>query len=91
MNDQVDVRAGFVRVRGARVHNLPVKPSDIDDDGEFHYAVLGPSAASMSGNPSAEARRFIDETTSPDRPRVYRNAVVLAVPSRIDGTDSGAK
>jgi len=71
---------------GARVHNVPVKPSDIDDDGEFHYAVLGPSAASMSGNPSAEARRFIDETTSPDRPRVYRNAVVLAVPSR-DGLE----
>lgn len=67
---------------GARVHTLPLKPSDIDDDGEFHYAVLGPSAASMSGSPSAEARRFIDETTSPDRPRVYRNAVVLAVPSR---------
>jgi len=67
---------------GARVHNLPLKPSDIDDDGEFHYAVLGPSAASMSGNPSAEARRFLDETTRPDRPRVYRNAVVLAVPSR---------
>jgi len=71
---------------GARVHNVPVKPSDIDDDGEFHYAVLGPSAASMSGNPSAEARRFIDETTSPDRPRVYRNAVVMAVPSR-DGLE----
>lgn len=67
---------------GARVHTLPVKPSDIDDDGEFHYAVLGPSAASMSGNPSAEARKFIDEKTGSDSPRVYRNAVVLAVPSR---------
>jgi hypothetical protein len=64
------------------VHNLPDKPNDITDDGDFHYAVLTPRAASTSGNPSAEARRFLDETTGPDRPRVYRNAVVLAVPSR---------
>ena len=71
---------------GARVHTLPAKPSDIDDDGEFHYAALGPAAASDSGKPSAEARRFIEETTGPDRPRVYRNAVVLAVPSR-DGLE----
>jgi hypothetical protein len=47
---------------------------------------LGPKAASTSGNPSAEAKRFIDETTAADRPRVYRNAVVLAVPSR-DGLE----
>ena len=67
---------------GARVHNLPDRPRDISDDGDFHYAVLGPTAASESGKPSAEARRFINETTAPDRPRVNRNAIVLAVPSR---------
>lgn len=67
---------------GARVHLLPERPKDIEDDGEFHYAVLGPKAASTAGNASAEAKRFIEETTGPDRPRVYRNAVVLAVPSR---------
>ena len=72
---------------GARVHNLPTKPNDIEDDGEFHYAILGPRAASTPGNASAEAKRFIEETTAPDRPRVYRNAVVLAVPSR-DGLDA---
>lgn len=71
---------------GARVHNLPGKPADIQDDGEFHYAILGPKAASASGKPSAPARRFIDETTGPDRPRACRNAVVLAVPSH-DGLD----
>jgi len=71
---------------GARVHMLPEKPSDIEDDGEFHYAVLSPRAVSESGKPSAEARRFIEETTSSDRPRVNRNAVVLALPSR-DGID----
>ena len=72
---------------GARVHTLPDSPRDIQDDGEFHYAVLGPSAASESGKPSTEARRFIDETTAPDRPRANRNAIVLAVPSR-DGLDA---
>lgn len=72
---------------GAKVHNLPEKPSDIGDDGEFHFAVLGPKAASESGKPSTEAKRFLDETTAADRPRVYRNATVLAVPSR-DGLDA---
>ncbi|MBI2216638.1 MAG: ATP-binding protein [Candidatus Rokubacteria bacterium] len=67
---------------GARVHNLPEKPSDIEDEGDFHYAVLGPPAASESGRPSAEARRFLEENTGPSNPRKERNAVVLAVPSR---------
>lgn len=67
---------------GARVHNVPEKPSDIEDDGEFHYAVLGPAAVSESGKPSAEARRYIEENTGPNNPRKERNAVVLAVPSR---------
>lgn len=78
------------RMAGAQVHNLPDKPSFIDDDGEFRYAVLGPAAASDSGKPSAYARRFLDETTSPDRPRTNRNAVVLAVPSR-DGVEGATR
>lgn len=71
---------------GARVHNLPAKPADIEDDGEFHYAILLPKAASESGKPSSEATRFLNETTAPDKPRIYRNAVVLVTPSR-DGLD----
>lgn len=71
---------------GARVHTLPARPADVEDDGEFHYVILGPKAASESGKPSAEAKRYLDETTAADRPRVYRNAVVLATPSR-DGLD----
>jgi len=67
---------------GARVHNLPEKPRNIEDDGEFHFGVLGPKAASETGKPSPEARRFLEETTGANRPRIYRNAVVLAVPSR---------
>jgi hypothetical protein len=71
---------------GVRVHTLPTRPKDIEDDGAFHYAVLGPNAASESGKPSAEAKRFLDETTGPDRPRVYRNAVLLVAPSK-DGLE----
>jgi hypothetical protein len=67
---------------GVRVHTLPTKPRDIEDDGLFHYAVLPPSAASDSGKPSTEAKRFLDETTGSDKPRVYRNAVLLLTPSR---------
>lgn len=74
------------REAGARVHRLPESPADIEDDGEFHFAVLGPKAASESGKPSAEAKRFVTEV-GPDRPRRCRNAVVLAVPSR-DGLKS---
>ena len=72
---------------GARVHTLPERPRDIEDDGEFHFAILGPSAACRPGQPSDEAKRFINETTGSDRPRIYRNAVVLAVPS-LDGIDA---
>jgi hypothetical protein len=72
---------------GARVHTLPERPRDLENDGDFHFAVLGPKSVSDSGKPSAEARRFIDETTGPDRPRTYRNAVVLVAPSR-DGLDA---
>lgn len=71
---------------GVRVHTLPTKPRDIEDDGLFHYAVMPPSAASDSGKPSAEAKRFLDETTGSDKPRVFRNAVLLLTPSR-EGLD----
>jgi len=67
---------------GAVVHLLPAKPADVADDGELHYAVLGPSAASESGKPSPEARKFLEENTGPQNPRKERNAVILAVPSR---------
>jgi hypothetical protein len=71
---------------GVRVHTLPTRPKDIEDDGAFHYAVLGTNAASESGKPSSEAKRFLDETTGSDRPRVYRNAVLLLTPSK-DGLE----
>ena len=73
-------------VAGVQVHLLPTRPSDIKDDGQFHYGMLGPNAASDSGKPSAEAKRYLDETTSPEKPRVYRNAVILLAPSR-DGLE----
>ncbi len=78
---------GGASAAGARVHTLPRSPRDVQDDGEFHFAILGPQAGSESGKPSAEAKRFINETTAADRPRVNRNAIVLAVPSR-DGLEA---
>ena len=72
---------------GAHVHMLPERPRDLEDDGEFHYAILGPKAASNANRPHPEAGRYLDEKTGPDSPRVYRNAVVLAVPS-IDGVEA---
>ncbi len=75
------------RNAGAIVHVLPPRPRDIDDDGQFHYAVLGPQAASESGAASREAERFLTEKTGSDSPRVYKNALVLAVPSK-DGLDA---
>lgn len=71
---------------GVNVHTLPARPNDIKDDGAFRYAVLGPSAASESGKPSPEAKRFLDETTGADKPRVFRNSVLLLVPSK-DGLE----
>ncbi len=71
---------------GVRVHTLPANPKDIEDDGGFHYAVLGLSAASDSGKPSSEAVRFLNETSSKEKPRVYRNAVLLLTASR-DGVE----
>ncbi len=75
------LRAG-ADAAGATVHVLPKTPRDIGDDGSFRYIVLGAAAASDSGKPSRLAKRFIDETTGPDRPRVHRNAIVAAVLSR---------
>lgn len=66
---------------GARVHVMPKAPGDVGDDGEFHYVILGPEAACDPGQPGELARRFLSETTGPDKPRVNKNALILAAPS----------
>ena len=71
---------------GVRTHTLPYKPKDVEDDGEFHYVLLGPDAASESGKPSPEATRFLNETTSSEKPRVFHNAVILLTPTK-DGVE----
>ena len=76
------------KAAGATVHLLPGSPREVGDDGSFRYVLLGADAASESGKPSPAAKRLLDETTGPGRPRVHRNAVVLAVPSR-DGLQAG--
>jgi hypothetical protein len=82
---QKSLTAGATAI-GARAHSLPTAPKDVEDDGEFHYAVLGPKAASESGKPSDDAKRFLAHTTGPEKPRVFRNAIVLVTPSR-DGIE----
>lgn len=72
---------------GVAVHNLPLRPGDVADEGEFHYLVLGPSSASEAGKlPSPEARRYLQEKTGPENPRTYQNAVLAIVPSK-DGLE----
>lgn len=66
---------------GVKLHLLPAVPRDIEDDGEFHYAVLGPDFASRPGSPNPRARRFLEQKAGVDSPRVNRNALILAVPS----------
>ena len=78
--------AGGAAATGAKVHLLPASPADVQDDDQFRFAILGADAASESGRPSALAKRYLAETTSARRPRVNRNALVLAVLSR-DGLD----
>ena len=75
------------RAAGAVPHLLPASPRDVGDDGSFRYAVLGAAAVSDSGKPGAWAKRFLDEAGGPERPRVHRNAVVAAAPSR-DGLEA---
>lgn len=67
---------------GVRVHMLPSRLGDVEDDGLFRYVVMPPSAASESGKPAPEARRYLDEKSGPEHPRVFRNAVLLLCPSR---------
>ncbi len=71
---------------GVHVHTLPKRPADIDDNGELHFVTLGPIAASESGKPSAEAKKYLNEKTGPENPRVFRNALILATPSK-DGIE----
>ena len=73
--------AGATQI-GIRVHNLPQRPSDVQDDGDFHLVILGPISVSEPGKPSSEAKRFIAEKASAENPRVYQNALLLVVPSK---------
>ena len=73
---------GGASAAGAKSHLLPTSPADVADDGDFHYVILGPEAVSESGRPSALARRYIEVKSDRGQPRVARNSIVLAVPSR---------
>ncbi|MCE5296808.1 MAG: hypothetical protein LLG16_06880 [Euryarchaeota archaeon] len=67
---------------GLKVYSMPERPSDVADNGELQIVILGPYALSEVGRPSKEATRFINETTSEDRPRVNRNAIIILTPAK---------
>ena len=81
---------------GARVHNLPARPRDIADDGAFHYAVLGPRAASDRASRAPKRAR----SSNRRRPRIdpgctamrsswrYRRATVSMLRARAYATTS---
>ena len=73
---------GGASAAGAKSHLLPASPRDVEDDAYFHYVILGPEAVSDSGQPSVLAKRYLDVKSDRGEPRVARNAVLLAVPSR---------
>ncbi len=66
---------------GVKYHPTPTHPRDIEDDARLHLATLEPEAACEAGYPSAYARRFLTTHTSEEKPRVYRNALLLVAPS----------
>jgi hypothetical protein len=74
------------RESGLDLHIMPESPRDVSDDGKFHYAILGPECASDSRKIAPEAVRYLQEGASQNRPRVYRNALILLAPS-IDGLE----
>ncbi|MDR0827625.1 MAG: DUF499 domain-containing protein [Desulfovibrio sp.] len=74
------------RESGLDLHIMPDSPRDVADDGKFHYAILGPECASEPRKIADEAVRYLQEGASQNRPRVYRNALILLAPS-IDGLE----
>jgi hypothetical protein len=58
------------RAEGVSTHMLPQRPSDVPDDRELRFVVLGPEAASEPGRPSTLARQFLESRLGPDHPRV---------------------
>ena len=69
------------KASGARVHMLPKQPGDIEDDTNFHFAILGPEAVCSAGRASTKARRFIEEKAGSNHPRIHRNGIMLVAPS----------
>jgi len=67
---------------GVHKHLLPIHPSDLKDNGEFRYGILGPRAESLVGSPAEEALRYLQHTTGPDHLRTNRNAILLVVPAK---------
>ena len=81
----LDNEAAAIDPKGASlglvVHKVPDHPRKIEDDPRLHLATLGPKAASEPGRVSPYAHRFLTTHTSDDKPRVYRNNLLLVAPT----------
>jgi len=80
------LKANVSDVYKIKLHLLPSKPSDVEDDGDFHFAILNLDSASSSIDISKVAKRFLEENTGADAPRKFKNSIILALPS-IDGVE----
>jgi hypothetical protein len=73
---------------GVMVHALPLRPSEVSDDLQLHYLILGPEGAVELGKPlPMTVEAYFNEITGPQNPRTYRNNVLALAPetSRLAG------
>lgn len=67
---------------GIKVYALPDRPADVADAPNLQLVILGPRYQSEVGKPNKDAVRFLTETTSEERPRINRNALILVAPAK---------
>jgi hypothetical protein len=73
---------GSLSSMGIKVYTMPDRPADVADAGNLQLAILGPRFYSEVGKPNKDAVRFLTETTSEERPRINRNAIILVAPAK---------
>lgn len=73
-----------------RSHVFPHSPAAVQNDGQYHYVVLGPQCVSDSKNIANEAKRYLELGTSANSPRSFRNALIMLAPS-YDGLELAKK
>jgi len=66
---------------GVRCHLMPLGPSNISDDVELHYVILGPECPVDPSKPLPQkVIEYFTTTSGPQNPRTYRNSLVALAP-----------